>query len=314
MARAVMQVYSGNVAKKEHLRFVKSRGWGRLVSPVHWRAPQDDLPWVFDNGAFSAYIQGKPFPLDKFVLHLARLIHHKPPDFGVVPDIVGGGFESLTFSISHLDTMWWGVPSYLAVQDGMTLQDVEPVLHLFQGIFVGGTCKTNTRGNRLDLEPAKARSSGWKWDSAQAWVQLAHKHGKKCHIGRVGAFHDIVEARRIGADSIDSTSWATNDKHWVPDAALKVEVEPVEDGDYGAYADVRVCGDLIDDEGDGLGICRLAPSHAGGHDWQAYYGMAGAPPIFANDRGPHLWVEELGLERQLRGLVDKDLEVDEWTG
>ena len=82
---------------------------------------------------------------------------------------------------------------YLAVQDGMTVSDVEKVVGDFDGIFVGGTVK-------------------WKVRTGEEWVKVAHSHNIPCHIGRVGVFRRIVWAMRIGADSIDSTNFVRNPK------------------------------------------------------------------------------------------------------
>ena len=82
---------------------------------------------------------------------------------------------------------------YLAVQDGMEIDEIEKVMDRFDGIFVGGTVK-------------------WKVRTGEEWVRLAHAHNLPCHIGRVGVFRRIIWARRINADSIDSTSfiWKPN--------------------------------------------------------------------------------------------------------
>jgi len=98
---------------------------------------------------------------------------------------VAGGLESLAFSLTwrpHLATI---APLYLAVQDGMVDADVVPHLEGFAGLFVGGTLP-------------------WKLRSAREWVRLAHRHGIKAHVGRVGTERRVAWARRIGADSIDS--------------------------------------------------------------------------------------------------------------
>jgi hypothetical protein len=284
-----MQVYSGNVAKASHLELVRRHGWGRMVSAVHWRTPRDDLPWAFDNGAYSAFVQGKRLDIQPYVRQMMRLAEHSPPDFTVVPDIVSGGFESLRFSLSHTDCVWWHVPAYLAVQDGLCRQDVEPILQFFDGIFVGGTAHPSRSGNNPKADHAIGRSSGWKWDTAQGWVSLAHEHGLKCHIGKVGTYHDLVEARRIGADSVDSTSWAVNDKHWIPEAALQATVKPARPG-HGQLPAMARCGHLEQDDDWGLMVCRLDPGHAGEHGLVAFYEY-GSPPSMANDRGPEAFID-----------------------
>jgi hypothetical protein len=46
----------------------------------------------------------------------------------------------------------------------MTAADVVPQLGMYQGLFVGG-------------------SLAWKLETSARWVQLAHGHGMRCHIG-----------------------------------------------------------------------------------------------------------------------------------
>ena len=112
------------------------------------------------------------------------------PLFIVCPDIVAGGLESLEFSLSWVDKIAYDKIA-LVVQDGMTPWDVWPVIDKFQYLFIGG-------------------SVDWKWSTAEDWVQFAHASGVPCHIGQCGKLEYLREAKRIGADSVDSTSWPVN--------------------------------------------------------------------------------------------------------
>lgn len=288
MAR--MMVYSGNVARRDQVRLVKACGWGRMVSVVHWRTPDPDLPWALDCGGFSDYLAGRPFNEERFVKQYMRTADHVP-DFCVVPDLVGQGFESLKFSLGHVDTMWWHTANYLAVQDGMHVVDVEPVLQYFDGLFVGGTVRTNRLGNRKDFSPEMGRSRGWKWDTAHAWIDLAHRFGKPCHIGRVGTYHDIQHALELGADSIDSTSWATNDTH---DHLTDAFVDHLVADYQGTQRRPRRqpcaatrprCNHVEQHDELGLCICRQ-DLHEGEHVLEPFF-LNLTPPILASDRGPH---------------------------
>jgi hypothetical protein len=106
------------------------------------------------------------------------------PDFVVVPDIVAGGLASLAWSAFWRPSVPAEFPAYLAVQDGMTAADVVPQLAMYQGLFVGG-------------------SLAWKLETSARWVQLAHAHGMRCHIGRVGTADRVRWARDVSADSIE---------------------------------------------------------------------------------------------------------------
>ena len=73
-----------------------------------------------------------------------------------------------------------------AVQDGMTPADVLPWVEQGAGIFIGG-------------------GTEWKLESAPQWVQIAHSHGRICHMGRVNTIGRIRYCKRIGIDSVDGT-------------------------------------------------------------------------------------------------------------
>jgi hypothetical protein len=110
-----------------------------------------------------------------------------PPDFVVLPDVVAAGPASLHFSLRWLSALRpLAVPLALVVQDGMTPDDVAPHLAHVALLFVGG-------------------SHAWKLRTGAAWVAWAHAHGHPCHIGRVGTTRKLLWARRIGADSVDSS-------------------------------------------------------------------------------------------------------------
>ena len=151
--------------------------------------PPRRVPWAYDNGAFRDYTAGKPFDVQAFESDLESIWRFNGrPDFIVVPDKVAGGLESLELSrvwAEHPMLRKQGAPLYLAVQDGMGLEDVEKVLSGFDGLFVGGTYP-------------------WKFRTGESWVRLAHATGRPCHVGRVGTENYAGWARRIHADSIDS--------------------------------------------------------------------------------------------------------------
>ena len=115
-------------------------------------------------------------------------------DFIVCPDIVAGGLKSLEHSMKWADNLQ-PARLALAVQDGMTTSNVDRNdLSQFTHIFVGGSLK-------------------FKWETAKQWVKYAHSKGLKCHIGRCGTLDRLKYAKKIGADSVDSTSWVRN-KSW----------------------------------------------------------------------------------------------------
>lgn len=173
----------GQTRGRKLLAELERRGWGEMTQPGEY--PPRRLPWAMDNGAFGAWKAGLPFDAPAFRAALYRATLFTPPEFVVCPDLVAGGVESLRFSMDWRPEMPREWRSFLAVQDGMEDEHVEPVLRHFAGVFVGGTLR-------------------WKVRTGAAWVRLAHKHGRPCHVGRVGTGRRVRWARRIGADSIDS--------------------------------------------------------------------------------------------------------------
>lgn len=143
--------------------------------------------WGFDNGAFVAFCKGLPFPESDFMRRLEQAQSvNSDPYMAVCPDIVAGGCTSLQFSASWMLSRklpdW---PWYLAVQDGMAVSDVEPYLHLYQGVFLGGTDKFKLQALR--------------------WCDLAHAHQLPFHYARAGTLRKMEHAFKVGADSLDSS-------------------------------------------------------------------------------------------------------------
>lgn len=173
----------GDTRKSEWVAKLQELGWGRMVSEKH-PAPYPDEPWGFDNGAFSAWLKQEPFPHDRFLYRLDIALDKPTPYLAVVPDLVARGIESLEFSLGWLDSLPDTWPWYLAVQDGMKIQDVEPVLDRFAGIFLGGTTRFKS--------------------TAPEWYEVARRNGKRFHYARASTPRRIEHAKRIGADSLDS--------------------------------------------------------------------------------------------------------------
>lgn len=174
---------TGDTRSKELVKILQRYGIGRMIidSPIK---PYEGEPWAFDNGAFRDWKSGRKFNPDAFLRRLDRAYRIGIPYLAVAPDIVCGGERSLEFSLGWLERLPAEWPWFLAVQDGMKIGDVEKVIHLFDGIFLGG-------------------SDCFKW-TAWHWCNLAHKHGRKFHFGRAGTARKISFARKIGADSCDS--------------------------------------------------------------------------------------------------------------
>jgi hypothetical protein len=183
-----MVVLTGKTARGEREtkmgRRLLSLGYGEMIARP-FKPPPLRLPWALDNGAWASFSRGVPWDPAPFLEDYATAqACPVAPLFVVCPDVVGRGLESLAFSLEWAPRLT-ALPLYLAVQDGLTPEDVRPHLPRFAGLFVGG-------------------SNPWKVASGEAWVRLAHAHNLPCHIGRAGTNKKAAWAQRIGADSIDS--------------------------------------------------------------------------------------------------------------
>lgn len=185
----------GDTRSAYNKSLLQSRKWGRMFA-THKPTPFPFEKWGFDNGAFKAWQDaGFPigltledwailFPVEEFERRLKEAeAVDSDPWVAITPDIPGSA-ASLGYSVEwRLDLLnQW--PWFLAVQDGMEISAVEEVLHMFAGIFLGG-------------------SDAFKL-TAYKWARLAHKHGRRFHYGRAGTLEKVQHAFRVQADSLDS--------------------------------------------------------------------------------------------------------------
>ncbi len=174
-----------------------------LMMVNHWRNPEQWSYFAIDNGCYSAYAQGIEWNPTQFIkiLYKCKQLGYKP-DFVVIPDIVGGGIQSLIKSEIWGELLKAEFPDwkfYLAIQDGMTYGDVAISKLLLKrkiaGLFIGGT---------MD----------WKMKNIEIWSDYAKQWNLKIHVGRIGPLESIKKCDEAGIDSIDSTSWVQN-KGWL---------------------------------------------------------------------------------------------------
>ena len=85
-----MKIYIGNVGSHKHHEFMRQNGWGMMHTP-DWRNPVNGLCWALDNGAYSAWVNGREFDGEKFLATINKIPEDNPPDFIVLPDIIAGG-------------------------------------------------------------------------------------------------------------------------------------------------------------------------------------------------------------------------------
>lgn len=181
---------TGEVGNKKIVELVKKLGWSRMFTTRVY-PPFKGEKWGVDNGAFGDWRKGRAFNHDRFMRHLEKALNNAEkyhyPYLAVLPDIVGGGLKSLELSISYLEKDLPDFNWYLALQDGMKIEDIETVIKKYKkikGLFLGGTDKFKS--------------------TAPLWSRLAKQYGLKFHYGRAGTPQKLAKAIISGADSADS--------------------------------------------------------------------------------------------------------------
>lgn len=176
--------YASRTGTRTTLAALRGAGWRLLVSATGvWRT--EGFPYALDNGAWTSFQQGRPFDEGLFTGLVAQL--GAGADWVVAPDIVAGGLKSLAYTEAWLPRLS-AYHALVAVQDGMSVEDVRPLLSPGRvGLFVGG-------------------STEWKVETIPIWGRLAREAGCYLHVGRVNTAKRMRLCMVSGADSFDGTS------------------------------------------------------------------------------------------------------------
>lgn len=134
--------YASRTGTRRNLDALRRADWRLLVS-AKGELRTEGFRYGLDNGAWTAFQRGEQFDVEAFERALAEV--GSGADWIVCPDIVAGGLESLDYSRRWLPRLIHIAPVLLAVQDGMAIADVEPLLGGPVGIFVGGSTKWKER-------------------------------------------------------------------------------------------------------------------------------------------------------------------------
>lgn len=194
-----MDIYSCCPGGSKGRSVVEEHGVGIMLSPHPSTYPDKRLQTfkgklALDNGAFPAFLKKRPFDEYLFLRTLSKVLSlDLPVEFIVCPDRVGGGLASLGFSLLWEQRLACPLLA-LVVNDEMPPSSVIPHLDKFSHIFISG-----------------GFSKDWG-----TWVEFAHYHGKRAHIGRCGTEHNLRFAREIRADSVDGTNlWRNKKLHYI---------------------------------------------------------------------------------------------------
>lgn len=181
-----MIVYASSTGTRQNLCAMNEHGVRLLFSAA---APQLYRPgwrYALDNGAWTAHQSGADFPWDDW--RRCVVDWGAGADWCVAPDVVGGGRDSLALSVKWLPWMLSRCRRVvIAVQDGVSAQDVAPHLGPRVGVAIGGSTE---------------------WKEAQLgspeWRRACRQRGAWLHALRVNTQRRIKLAS--GFDSIDGTS------------------------------------------------------------------------------------------------------------
>lgn len=160
---------------------------GEMINSDYWVYPKCSVPWVLDNGRYSAWSKGRQWNEERYLATLAKAkTVDRPPHWIAVPDVVADApatiHEWRHWSERLRDMTGW--PLALCVQNGMSKDDVESLHPQPSVIFVGGTKE-------------------WKWRTLWSWC----RGFPRVHVGRCGSFDQLVNAHRCGAESCDGTGF-----------------------------------------------------------------------------------------------------------
>ena len=187
-----MICYASRTATARNIAALKAAGWGWMVGPLDQRGPRlHGMRWALDNGAWPAFSQQVPW--DEAAFRRALDDFGPGADSIVIPDVVADREASLARTRAWLPDLM-ARPDLararllIAIQDGMTFADIEPLLAAPRvGLFIGG-------------------STEWKVAAIEPWGRWAKARGRYVHCGRVNTARRIAICAAGGVDSIDGTS------------------------------------------------------------------------------------------------------------
>jgi hypothetical protein len=184
-----MICYASRTGTQRNLNALRAHGWGLLVSRAGiWRTEGFERI-CGDNGAWADFQAGRAFDADAYERFLDWIATQSViPDWLVLPDIVAGGLASLALSMRYINRCRAVAPIVLiAVQNGMSPDDLAPLVGPSVGIFLGG-------------------STDWKLERMLEWGAFCAARKIHYHVARVNSIKRMALAAAAGADSIDGSS------------------------------------------------------------------------------------------------------------
>lgn len=187
--------YASRTGTKRNLAALREAGW-RLMVSARGVLRTEGFRYALDNGAWTAFQEFLKGARASPVLDLAAFVRAitllgANADFIIVPDVVADAVRSWPLTRYWLrrlrrDRRLRRARLLIAVQDGMTVDQVRPYLSDRVGVFVGGT-------------------TDWKLATLAAWAKLARECGAYCHVGRVNSGKRARLCDIEGVDSFDGS-------------------------------------------------------------------------------------------------------------
>jgi hypothetical protein len=172
---------------------------GHLYSPGAQRGPYAWFPYALDNGAFpcwnakeNTFDDGrweKTEPQWKRLLFWSQSAPIRPR-WAIVPDVPGNSSATIN-RWSHYARIVQdsGIPLAVAVQDGMTCEDVRRLTPVPEVVAVGG-------------------STEWKWSTVETWCV----NFRRVHVLRCNSPERLRHLEELGVESVDGTGWNRGDR------------------------------------------------------------------------------------------------------
>jgi hypothetical protein len=172
---------------------------GHLFSPNAQRGPWPWFPFALDNGAFSCWdMRENKFDEEKWqsmefdwkALLLWADTTGMPVRFCIIPDYIGNAQETIKkweYYAPKVKEM--GFPLAIAVQDGMTRDDVKALTPRPDVIAIGGTTE-------------------WKWETVEVWARAF----PRVHLLRCNMPDKLDYLMQLGIESCDGTGWNRGDR------------------------------------------------------------------------------------------------------
>ena len=178
-----MRAYASRTGTRKNLEELRRRDWRLLVS-AKGKLSHEGFPYAIDNGAWTAHQRGEAFDVAAF--EKALQWGAADADWVILPDIVAGGYASLRMSLEWLKRLQGLCPFLLAVQDGMMVEDIRPLIGCELGVALGG-------------------STEFKEQTMSMWGKLCRERSAYFHVLRVNTCRRIDLCRDAGADSFDGS-------------------------------------------------------------------------------------------------------------